>query len=151
MDRRCVLATTNTFLAFLATLPIHLFVMSTNTLVATNKFVQVTFAPRLTDLVLLTSCNMDSHGWKIGSYLSKTGYQPIHLHLSLLIICFLFFAPFLYQLSILRHANISNTTNFEMDGFAVMKMIHCLYVITSLLPSKTSILIMSLCMNHAAV
>ena len=131
---------------------INTFVLSTNTLVATNKFVLVTFAPRLTDPVLLTSCNRDSHGWKIASYLSKTGYQPIHLHLSLLIICFfLFFAPFLYQLYILRHANISNTTNFEMNGIAIMKMIHCLYVITSLLPSETSILIMSLCVNHAAV
>ena len=118
------------------------FVSSTNTLVATNTFVLVTFAPRLTDLVLLTSCNRDSHGWKIASYLSKTGYQPIHLHLSLLIICFfLFFAPFLYQLYIPRHPNISNTTNFEMDGIVIMKMIHCLYVITSLLPSETSILI----------
>ena len=52
-----------------------------------------------------------------------------------------FFAPYLYQLYILRHANISNTTNVEMDGIAVMKMIHCLDVVTSLLISKTSILI----------
>ena len=89
-------------------------------------------------------------------FLFEQSYQPTNTFAPQLadhplFVIFCFFAPFLYQLSILRQNNISHTIDFEMGGIAVMKMIHCLDVVTSLLISKTSILIMSLCMNHAAV
>ena len=106
-----------------------------------------TFAPWLTDLVLLISCYRDSHGLKIASYLREAGnqyicswanwscarsnkyvltasYYSLFWSNRFLLLC----TMRVRQLSIFRHTKTSDTAKFEFVGIGVIKMISHLHI-----------------------